>query len=105
MKRETITLDGGRRVEVRELTWGELSRVRAEGETLPMEWPLLQQFAGREKELDGLGVSEVRTLAEAVYRLSLAPADGPVSAGDHQALAGAGNPGHADQPHDQPRQG
>lgn len=81
MKRETIELEGGRKVQVREMTWGELARVRAEGDTLPMEWPIEQQFAGREGEIAGLGVSEVRTLAEAVYRLSFAAADAPVTAG------------------------
>jgi hypothetical protein len=76
MKKAMARLDDGREIEVREMTWAEAKRVRDEGETLPMEWPLLQQFAGREAELDGLGVSEVATLASAVYRLTFAPLSG-----------------------------
>ena len=71
MKRERLRLEDGRTCEVREMTWAELRQVQAEGETLAMTWPLEQQFKGREAELDGLGVSEVRRLAEAVYGLTL----------------------------------
>jgi hypothetical protein len=70
MKRETVTLSDGRTIEVRELTYGELRRIQAEGDALPLEWPLLEQFRGREAELDALGVSDVRQAAERVYALS-----------------------------------
>jgi hypothetical protein len=70
-----VRLDDGGTCEVREMTWAELQKVQAEGETLPMEWPLLQQFAGREQELESLGVSDVRKLAEKVYALTLAPGE------------------------------
>lgn len=90
MKRERVTLDDGRSCEVREMTWAELRKVQAEGETLAMEWPLEEQFKGREAELDGLGVSEVRKLAERVYGLTLGLADGgKVSAGSAGIVAAA----------------
>jgi hypothetical protein len=68
------------------MTWAELQKVQAEGETLPMEWPLLQQFAGREQELATFGVSDVRKLAEKVYALTLAP-------GESSQPRGTGHPG------------
>jgi hypothetical protein len=73
MKREKIRLDDNRAIEIREMTYAELRKVQAEGSTLPMEWPLEQQFAGRLEALDGLGVSEIRKLAEAVYRVTFEP--------------------------------
>ena len=99
MKKETITLDDGRRIDIREMTWAEARRIRAEGETLPMEWPLEEQFRGREAEMDGLGVSEIRELASAVYRLTfaefapLAPALGAPPVGDTAMTAGRGGDG------------
>ena len=63
-----------REIEVREMTWGELKAIEADGSSgapkLPMEWPLEQQFKGREGELSALGVSEVRRLSEAIYSLT-----------------------------------
>jgi len=76
MKRELVKFEDGRACEIREMTWAELQKLRAEGETLPMEWPLQQQFKDREQELDGLGVSEVRKLAERVYALTFADGSG-----------------------------
>lgn len=74
MKKQTVALDEGRQIEIREMLWSEAKRVREDGDKLPMEWPLEEQFKGREQELAGLGVSEIRKAAEAVYALTFATA-------------------------------
>jgi hypothetical protein len=98
MRRQTVDLGEGRSIGIRELTYGELKRIEADGGSLPLEWPLLEQFRGREAELEGLAVSEVRTAAEAVYALTFgggmpaAPEGVPTGAA---AAAGTGEGGKA----------
>lgn len=70
VKRQEVDLGDGRKVTVREMTRAELRRATAEADTLAYDWPLEQQFVGREAELDALGVSEIRQLSDTVYALT-----------------------------------
>jgi hypothetical protein len=66
--KRTVRVSTGREFDVREMTFGEVRRIRAEGDSLPYTWPAEQQLPP--EALDDLPNSDVHALAEAVYELT-----------------------------------
>jgi len=91
VKRKMVELDGGRTFEVREMTYGEFLEVQEKGDALPFAWPLEQQCRDV-SDLHGLGASEVRLLAEEVYRLTYTEPEAPEAPEADEAEAEAAAP-------------
>lgn len=72
MLRQTVTVttvEGkAREIELREMTFGEVRRIREEGEKLPFTWPVETQVPA--EALHDLPGSEVKRLAQVVYDLT-----------------------------------
>lgn len=62
------TTASGQTLALREMTHGEVRKIRADGDTLPITWPLEQQLSA--EVLDALPHSEAVAAAQAVYDLT-----------------------------------
>ncbi len=67
MLKQKVPTEAGE-IEVREMTFAEVRKVRDEGERLPYTWPVEAQIPA--STLDALPHSEVRKLAGVVYDLT-----------------------------------